>query len=52
MKAIRWTNHAVQNLIEREIDRLEAHHAITDPEFIIPDPPNRVIYMRRYFDEQ
>ncbi len=52
MKAIRWTNHAVQNLTEREIDCLEVQHAITDPEFITPDPPKRVIYMWRYFDEQ
>ena len=52
MKAIRWTRHALQNLIEREINQFTAQQAIIDPEFIIPDPPKRVIYMRRYFDEQ
>ncbi len=47
---IRWSNHAVENLTEREVSQSEADKAIADPEFIVADPPDRQIYMRRYFD--
>jgi hypothetical protein len=50
MKPIRWTDHALQNLAAREIDRSEADETIARPKFVIPDPPDRQILMRRYSD--
>ena len=50
MKPIRWAEHAVENLAEREIDRSEADLTLQKPEVIVPDPPAREAYMRRYFD--
>jgi len=50
MKQIRWSEHAVENLGEREIDRSEADLTIQKPEVIVPGPPAREVYMRRYFD--
>jgi hypothetical protein len=52
MKVFRWTIHATKNLVDREIDPIEAERTITDPEFVTPDPPDRMIYMRRYFDNE
>lgn len=37
--------------MDRKIDRVQAERVITDPEIVQPDPPNRAIHMRRYFDE-
>ena len=50
MKPIRWAEHAVENPGEREIDRSEADLTLQNPEVIVPDPPAREVYMRRYFD--
>ena len=50
MKPIRWTLHALQNLVDREIERLEADRTLAQPEFIVPGQPPRSVYMRRYFD--
>ena len=50
LKAVRWTAHALLNLREREIDRIEADKTIVNPTYSVPDPPGREIRMRRYFD--
>ena len=50
MKPIRWTPHALNNLVDREIDRKEAEMTLTDPEFILPNQPQRELLMRQYFD--
>ncbi len=50
MKPVRWTRHALQNLSDREIDRSVAEATLDEPEFAVPDPPDRQILMRRYFD--
>ena len=50
MKPIRWTPHALQNLADREIDRLVAELTLNEPELSVPDPPGRHILMRRCFD--
>jgi len=50
MKPIRWTPHALNNLVDREIDRKEAERTLTDPEFIFPNQPQRELLMRQYFD--
>ena len=50
MKPIRWTLHTLQNLVDREIERLEADRTLAQPEFIVPGQPPRSVYMRRYFD--
>ncbi len=51
MKPIRWAEHAVENLGEREIDRSEVDLTLQNPEVLVPDPPAREVYMRRYFDQ-
>ncbi len=50
MKPIRWTPHAVQNLLDREIEQAEADKTLAQPEFVAPGQPPRLVYMRRYFD--
>ena len=50
MKPIRWTHHALQNLVDREIERTEADRALVQPEFIVSGQPPRLVYMRRYSD--
>jgi hypothetical protein len=51
VKPIRWTLHALDNLIDREIDREAADQTLTDPEFMVPKQPQRSLLMRRYFDQ-
>jgi hypothetical protein len=51
MKHLRWTNHALQNLTDREIERDEADLTLVKPESTLPDLPGRRILMRRYFDQ-
>ena len=50
MKPIRWTLHALDNLVEREIERGEAEKALAEPECAVPGRPLRQVLMRRYFD--
>lgn len=50
MKPVRWTQHAMRNLVDREIDRLVADTTINEPECEVPDLPGRRILMRRYVD--
>lgn len=50
MKTIRWTAHALQNLIDRELDQALVEDTLTHPHDIAPTPPGRHIYMRRYWD--
>ena len=50
MKPIRWTLHAMQNLLDREIERTEVDKTLAQPEFIAPGQFPRHIHMRRYFD--
>jgi hypothetical protein len=50
MKPVRWTEHALRKLIDREIDRTIAQLALAEPEREVPDPPGRRILMRRYDD--
>ena len=50
MKPSRWTDHALQNLTDSEIERDNPEQTVEQPIWIIPDPPDRQIWMRRYFD--
>ena len=50
MKPIRRTPHAMQNLLDREIEQTEVDKTLAQPEFIVPGQFPRHIYMRRYFD--
>ena len=50
MKAIRWTQHAVQELARREVSREEAEQTQAAPDRFVPGKPPRVIYQRRYQD--
>ena len=47
---IRWSNHALKHLKDREIDKTEAEQTINKPGFIVPEPPDREIRMRLYHD--
>ena len=51
MKPIRWSDHARQNLRDREIDLAEAEKTLIDPEYIATGQQSRSIYMRRYQDQ-
>jgi len=50
MTGIRWAPHALRNLADREIDRVEAERTLVDPERVAPGQPSRMVFMRRYFD--
>ena len=50
MKAIRWTQHALQELARREVSREEAERTLAAPDRIVPGKSPRVIYQRRYHD--
>jgi len=50
VKPVRWTLHALDNLIDREVDREEAEETLIYPEFILPNQPQRSLLMRHYFD--
>jgi hypothetical protein len=52
LKPARWLPHALKNLIDREIPRQEAEHALANPERIGEGNKGRRIFMRRYFDER
>ncbi|MCX5889858.1 MAG: hypothetical protein NTY36_10445 [Deltaproteobacteria bacterium] len=40
----------MDNLVDREINRQEAEKTLANPEFILPNQPQRSLLMRRYFD--
>ena len=50
MKPLRWTSHALEALVDRGIDRVEAEQTVAAPERSVADPPLREVLMRRYFD--
>ena len=50
MNPARWSEHAIQNLAERQIDRSEVETTLMNPGLVVPDPPGREVFMRRYFD--
>lgn len=50
MKPVRWTQHALENLTDREIAHAIADAVLGHAEFDIPDPPGRRILMGRYND--
>ena len=50
MKAIRWAQHALQELARREVSREETEQTLAAPDRIVPGKSPRVIYQRRYHD--
>jgi hypothetical protein len=50
VKPLRWTRHALQALIDRDIDRAQVEQTIAAPELSVLDPPQRAVLMRRYLD--
>jgi hypothetical protein len=52
VKPLRWTGHALQVLVDRQIDWDEAEQTIAAPELLVNDPPLRVVLMRRFFDSR
>lgn len=51
VRPIRWSDHALKNLADRQINRLEADKTLAEPELVAPGHPPREILMRRYRDE-
>jgi hypothetical protein len=51
MKPLRWSTHARDNLVDREIDRAVAEKTLSNPEFVVPGQLLRQVLMRRYFDQ-
>ena len=49
-KPVRWTDHALGNLADREIDRPAAERALREPEAVTPGDAGRQVFMRRYSD--
>ncbi len=52
MKPVRWTMHALGNLTDREIDRVEAEITLENPDLEVPGPFQRRMLMPRYFDQR
>jgi hypothetical protein len=50
-KVVRWSAHALQTLVDREIDREVADATLATPELAVSDESGRRILMRQYFDE-
>lgn len=50
MKRLRWTSHARNAIVQRNIDVAIVEETIRNPELTALDPPWRAILMRRYFD--
>lgn len=57
MKRVRWSAHAVQNIVDREVERGEVDRTLATPDRIRSGQSDRKsgqsdrkIYMRRYFD--
>jgi hypothetical protein len=51
MKPVRWTTHALREIAKSEIDRTEAELTLRQPDAVIPAPPKRQFYQRRYNDK-
>jgi hypothetical protein len=49
-KPLRWTPHALDNLLARDIDRREVERTLDQPDRVLHGDPPRTIYMRRTFD--
>ena len=52
MKPLRWTVHALQALVDRNIELMEVERTISHPELTVADPAGREVLMRRYFDSR
>jgi hypothetical protein len=50
VKSVRWSPHALKNLLDRDIEREQADRTLTAPELITPGQAGRTVFMRRYFD--
>ena len=50
MKPLRWTSHALEALVDCDIDQAEMEQTLTAPDLSVIDPPRRAVMMRRYFD--
>lgn len=50
MKPFRWLPHALKNLADREIPRIEAEQTLNRPEAVVPARAGRQFFMRRYID--
>ncbi|MDQ3694803.1 MAG: DUF4258 domain-containing protein [Chloroflexota bacterium] len=50
MTSVRWTSHALEALVDRDIDRAEVDQTLAAPELSVVNSPRRVVLMRRYFD--
>jgi hypothetical protein len=51
LKKIRWTPHALEAIVEREIDRDLAERAIHEPTATVHGHGYRTVFLRRYHDQ-
>ena len=51
MTNVRWTDHALESLADRAIERDEADKTLSEPTLTRPGHENRTIFMRRYRDK-
>jgi hypothetical protein len=47
---LRWTQHALDSLVGRDIDQEEAERAIREPTLVVAGHGNRTVFLRRYHD--
>lgn len=50
MKPIRFSEHAVTNPTDREIDRAEVERTLAESDAVEPGQAGRKVYMRQYHD--
>jgi hypothetical protein len=50
MKAIRYSEHALANLTDRDISREEVDRTLTEADAVAPGHGGRKVYMRQYHD--
>ena len=52
MAPIRWTNHALESLVDRDLPREVAEQTLRDPEFRVSGHSGRTVFARLYHDEE
>jgi hypothetical protein len=50
-KPVRWTDYALRNLDDREIEKPDAEEALEEPEAVAAGHAGRQVFMRRYADD-
>lgn len=51
LKPVRWSPHAKEMLLDRDVELSEAEETLTNPDDILPADWPRVMYQRVYYDK-